>query len=92
MLAEKVYWRWIFQAATGDLTSWKDVHGDYWVVDPNSRCIWEWGTIWSFLPDGSPLGPEPYTLRTAAQLESQESKFLRSSRLPQAGQFSTCSS
>jgi hypothetical protein len=45
VLAGKGYWTWVFQAATEDLTSWEDLHGDYWVVDPNNGCIWEWGTI-----------------------------------------------
>jgi hypothetical protein len=45
MLAEKGYWRWMFQAATEGLTTWQDLHGDYWVVDPKNGCIWEWGTI-----------------------------------------------
>jgi hypothetical protein len=44
-LAEKGYRRWMFQAATEDLTSWEDLHGDYWVVDPKNGCIWEWGTM-----------------------------------------------
>jgi len=33
------------ELATEDLTSWEDLHRDYWVVDPNNRCIWEWGTL-----------------------------------------------
>ncbi len=45
LLAEKGYWTWVCQAATQDLTSWEDLHGDYWVVDPNNGCIWEWGTL-----------------------------------------------
>ena len=45
VLAEKGYWTWMFQAATEDLTSWEDLHGDYWVVDPKNGCIWEWGTV-----------------------------------------------
>ncbi len=45
VLAEKGHWTWMFQAATEDLTSWEDLHGDYWVVDPNNGCIWEWGTM-----------------------------------------------
>ena len=44
VLAEKGYWMWLFQAATEDLTTWQDLHGDYWVVDPNNGYIWEWGT------------------------------------------------
>ena len=45
VLAGKGYRTWMFQAATEDLTSWEDLHGDYWVVDPNNGCIWEWGTL-----------------------------------------------
>ena len=45
VLAEKGYLTWMFQAATEDLTSWEDLYGDYWVVDPNNGCIWEWGTL-----------------------------------------------
>jgi hypothetical protein len=45
VLAGKGYWTWVFQAATEELTSWEDLHGDYWVVDPNNGCIWEWGTM-----------------------------------------------
>jgi hypothetical protein len=45
VLAEKGFWTWMFQAATEDLTSWEDLNGDYWVVDPNNGCIWEWGTL-----------------------------------------------
>jgi protein-S-isoprenylcysteine O-methyltransferase Ste14 len=33
MLAEKGHWAWMFQAATEDLTTWQDLHGDYWMVD-----------------------------------------------------------
>ncbi|CAN5633515.1 MAG: hypothetical protein H0T55_05915 [Rubrobacteraceae bacterium] len=44
VLAEKGYWTWMFQAATEEFTSWQDLHGDYWVVDPANGCIWEWGT------------------------------------------------
>ena len=43
VLAEKDYRAWLFQAATEDLTSWRDPHGDCWVVDPNYGCHWEWG-------------------------------------------------
>ncbi len=44
VLAEKGYWMWMFQAATEELTSWPDLHGDYWIVDPDNGRIWEWGT------------------------------------------------
>jgi hypothetical protein len=39
------YGTWMFRAATEDLPSWEDLHGDYWVVDPSNGCIWEWGTM-----------------------------------------------
>ncbi len=45
VLAQKGHWTWMFQASTEELTSWEDLHGNYWVVDPNNGCIWEWGTI-----------------------------------------------
>jgi len=45
VLAEKGYWTWMFQAATEDLTSWQDLDWNYWIVDPNNGCIWEWGTV-----------------------------------------------
>jgi hypothetical protein len=45
ILAEKGCWTWMFQAATEELTSWQDLHWNYWIVDPNNGCIWEWGTI-----------------------------------------------
>jgi hypothetical protein len=44
VLTEKGYWMWMFQAATEELTSWQDLHGDYWAVDPINGHIWEWGT------------------------------------------------
>ena len=45
MWAEKGYWTWLFQAATEDLASREDLHGNYWIVDPFNGCIWEWGTL-----------------------------------------------
>jgi hypothetical protein len=45
VLAEKGHWTWMFQAATEELTSWQDLHWNYWIVDPNNGCIWEWNTI-----------------------------------------------
>jgi hypothetical protein len=45
VLAKKGYWTWMFQAATEDLTSWQDLDWNYWLVDPNNGCIWEWGTV-----------------------------------------------
>jgi len=45
ILAERGHWTWMLQAATDELTSWQDLHWNYWVVDPNNGCIWEWGTV-----------------------------------------------
>ena len=45
ILAEKGHWTWTFQAATEELTSWQDLHWNYWVVDPHNGCIWEWGSV-----------------------------------------------
>ena len=44
LLAEEGYWMRMFQAATEELTSWQDLHGNYWVMDPNNGYIREWGT------------------------------------------------
>ena len=41
----------MFQAASEDLTSWENLHGEYWVIDPNNGCIWERGTIQDLAPD-----------------------------------------
>jgi len=45
VLAEKGHWTWMFQAATEELTSWQDLDWNYWVVDPDNGCVWEWGTM-----------------------------------------------
>ena len=45
VLAEKGHWTWMFQAATEDLTTWQDLHWNYWIVDPNNGYILEWGTM-----------------------------------------------
>jgi len=45
VLAEKGHWTWMFQAATEELTTWQDLHWNYWIVDPNNGCIWEWGSL-----------------------------------------------
>jgi hypothetical protein len=45
MLAEKGYWTRMFQEATEDLTTWQDLHGDYWMVDYKNGCMWKRGTI-----------------------------------------------
>ena len=44
VLAKKGHWTWMPQAATEELTSWQDLHWNYWVVDPNNGCIWVWDT------------------------------------------------
>jgi hypothetical protein len=41
VLAERGYWMRMFQATTEDLTSWIDLHGDYWVVSLYNGCIWD---------------------------------------------------
>jgi hypothetical protein len=41
----------MFQAASEDLTFWENLHGEYWVIDPNNGCIWERGTIQDLAPD-----------------------------------------
>jgi hypothetical protein len=55
VLVEKGYWTWMFQAATENLTSWEDLHGDYWVVDTNNGCIWEWVRNRACCPIATPL-------------------------------------
>jgi hypothetical protein len=45
VLAEKGHWTWIFQAATEDLTSWRDLEWNNWVVDPYKGYIWDWETL-----------------------------------------------
>ena len=45
VLAEKGYWTWMLQAATEDLTSWQDLHWNYWVVDPHNGYIWDWDEL-----------------------------------------------
>ena len=51
MLAEKGYWTWMFQAATEDLTSWEDLHGEYWVVDPTTDAFGSGarGRVWCLM-------------------------------------------
>lgn len=43
VLAEKGYWMWTFMAASEEGSSWRDLHGDYWVVDPEAGDVREWG-------------------------------------------------
>ncbi len=43
-LAEKGYWMWMFTSATEEASLWKDLHGDYWIVDPEDGDIRAWGT------------------------------------------------
>jgi len=45
VLAEKGHWTWMFQAATEDLTSWQDLHWNFWVVDPHNGYIWDWDEL-----------------------------------------------
>jgi hypothetical protein len=41
-LAEKGYWMWMFTSATEEASLWKDLHGDYWIVDPETGDIRDW--------------------------------------------------
>lgn len=42
VLAEKGYWMWMFTSATEEASLWKDLHGDYWIVDPKDGDITPW--------------------------------------------------
>jgi hypothetical protein len=42
VLAEKGYW--MYTSATEEASLWQDLHGDYWIVDPEDGDIREWGT------------------------------------------------
>ena len=44
VLAEKGYWMWMFMLASEEGSCWRDLDGDYWVVDRESGEIREWGT------------------------------------------------
>lgn len=44
VLAEKGYWMWMFTSAIEEASLWQDLHGNYWVVDPEDGDIREWGT------------------------------------------------
>jgi hypothetical protein len=44
MLAEKGYWVWMFTSASKEPSSWQDLRGDYWMVNPDARDVREWGT------------------------------------------------
>jgi hypothetical protein len=43
-LAKKGYWMWMFMGATEDASLWRDLEGNYRVVDPVDGGVWEWGT------------------------------------------------
>jgi hypothetical protein len=45
ILTGRGHWTWMLQAATEDLTSWQDLHWNYWVVDPHSGYIWGWDEL-----------------------------------------------
>ena len=45
VLAKRGHWTWMLQAATEDLTSWQDLHWNYWVVDPDNGYIWDWDEL-----------------------------------------------
>ncbi len=44
VLADKGYWTWMFTSASEEASLWLDLHGDYWVVDPETGNIRAWGT------------------------------------------------
>jgi hypothetical protein len=43
LLAEKGYWMWLWTYASEETSTWNDLQGGYWTVDPDS------GDIWSFV-------------------------------------------
>ena len=44
VLAGKNLWMWMFTSATEGASLWKDLHGEYWVLDLASGEIREWST------------------------------------------------
>ena len=44
VLADKGYWMWMFTSASAEASLWQDLHGNYWMVDPDDGEIREWGT------------------------------------------------
>ena len=44
VLADKGYWMWMFTATSEDGSSWRDLDGNYWVVDAETGDIRAWGT------------------------------------------------
>ncbi len=44
VLADKGCWMWMFNSATEEASLWQDLHGDYWIVDPDDGEISAWGS------------------------------------------------
>ena len=44
LLAEKGYWEWVLNSASERSSSWRDLRGNYWVIDPEGGEIRERGT------------------------------------------------
>jgi len=44
LLAEKGYWRWTFTSVSEETSSWQDLHGNFWVVDPEDGDVRAWGS------------------------------------------------
>ena len=44
LLVEKSYWGWMLTSASEQSSSWQDLRGNYWVVDPEDGEISERGT------------------------------------------------
>lgn len=44
VLADRGCWMWLFTSATERASLWQDLHGGYWIVDPEGGEIREWGT------------------------------------------------
>jgi hypothetical protein len=40
-LAKKGYWMRIFMSATEEASLWRDLSGEYWLVDPDDGYVWE---------------------------------------------------
>ncbi len=43
-LANKSYWMWMYTSASEEASLWQDLEGNFWVVDPDTGDIREWGT------------------------------------------------
>ena len=43
-LANKGWWMWLFVFSNGELSTWRDLEGNHWVIDPEDGEIWEFGS------------------------------------------------